>query len=69
MFYWIYEKFPFIPYVHFVGGTGTGKSSATFTLGSLCYKPIDTTGSMTISSIFRLATSWRGTLLIDEFAN
>ena len=36
-------------------------------LGSICYKPIDTTGSLTIASIFRLATTWKGTLLIDEF--
>jgi hypothetical protein len=67
LFYWMYEKFPFIPYIHFVGGTATGKTTAMDVFGSICYKPIDTTGSLTIASIFRLATSWRGTLLIDEF--
>lgn len=67
LFYWVYDQFPFIPYIQFVGGTGTGKTTAMEVLGSICYKAIDTTGSMTISSIFRMATSWRGTLLIDEF--
>lgn len=67
MFYWVYEKFPFIPYIQFVGGTGTGKTTAMETLGSISYKSIDTTGSLTISSMFRTATSWKGTLLIDEF--
>jgi hypothetical protein len=67
MFYWVYDKFPFIPYIHFVGGTGTGKTTAMDALGAISYKAIDTTGSMTIASLFRLATRWRGTLLIDEF--
>lgn len=67
LFYWVYEKFPFIPYVQFVGGTGTGKTTAMEAFGALCYKSIDTTGSMTISSIFRIATMWKGTMLIDEF--
>jgi hypothetical protein len=30
LFYWLYDKFPFVPYVHFVGGTGTGKSTAMY---------------------------------------
>ena len=67
LFYWVYEKFPFIPYLGFVGGTGTGKTTAMVDFGSLSYKPIDTTGSLTIASLFRIATAWRGTLLIDEF--
>lgn len=67
LFYWVYEKFPFIPYVQFVGGTGTGKTTAMEAFGALCYKAIDTTGSMTISSVFRMATNWKGTMLIDEF--
>lgn len=67
LFYWLYEKFPFIPYVHFVGGTGTGKSTAMEAIGSICYKSIETTGSLTVASMFRVATIWKGTLLIDEF--
>lgn len=68
-FYWVYEKFPFIPYIHFVGGTSTGKTTAMEAFGEVCYRGIDTTGSLTVSSLFRLATSWGGTMIIDEFDN
>lgn len=67
MFYWVFDRFPFVPYLHFVGLTGTGKSTALETIGSLCYKAINASGSITIASIFRLAHIWRGTLLMDEF--
>ena len=67
LFYWVYDRFPFIPYLHFVGGTGTGKTTAMETLGSICYKTINTTGALTIASLFRIATTWGGTMLIDEF--
>lgn len=67
LFYWISDKFPFVPYLHFVGLTGTGKSTALETFGSICYKPINASGAITLASIFRLAHEWRGTLLLDEF--
>lgn len=67
LFYWVYERFPFIPYVHFMGKTGTGKTTAMEVLGSICYKPIDASGAITIASIFRITSLWRGTLLLDEF--
>lgn len=67
LFYWVFEKFPFVPYVHFVGRTGTGKTTALEVFGSICYKPIDASGSITMSPIFRSASTWRGTLLLDEF--
>lgn len=67
MFYWVYDRFPFVPYVHFVGLTGTGKTTAQETFGSICYKPIDVAGAITMSPIFRVATEWKGTLLLDEF--
>lgn len=67
LFTWVYQRFPFIAYLHFVGLTGTGKTIAAETLSSLCYKPIDAAGSVTIASIFRLADQWKGTLFLDEF--
>src|SRR3990167_669438 len=67
LFYWVYERFPFVPYIHFVGLTGTGKTTAEEVLGSICYKPIDASGSITMSPIFRTASLWKGTLLLDEF--
>lgn len=67
LFYWVSDKFPFVPYLHFMGLTGTGKSTAMEIVGSISYKPIDVSGSITIASIFRIASEWRGTLLLDEF--
>ncbi len=67
LFYWVYEKFPFIPYIQFLGRTGTGKTTAMEVLGSICYKPIDASGSITMSAIFRIASVWHGTLMLDEF--
>ena len=68
IFYWVYDRFPFIPYVHFLGRTGTGKTTAMEVLGSVSYKPIDASGAITLASIFRVVSEWRGTLLIDEFS-
>ncbi len=67
LFYWISDRFPFVPYLHFVGLTGTGKSTALETFGSISYKSINASGAITIASIFRLAHQWKGTLLLDEF--
>lgn len=67
LFYWVYDKFPFIPYIHFVGRTSTGKTTAMEVFGSICYKPIDASGAITLSPIFRTSNMWRGTLLLDEF--
>lgn len=67
LFYNVYDKFPFVPYVHFVGLTSTGKTTAMEVFGSICYKPIDASGSITMSPIFRTASTWRGTLMLDEF--
>src|SRR3990167_4731261 len=67
LFYWVYDKFPFVPYLHFVGLTCTGKTTAQEVFGSICYKPIDASGAITLSPIFRTASTWHGTLLLDEF--
>jgi len=50
-----------------VGLTGTGKTTAQEVFGSICYKPIDASGAITLSPIFRTASTWHGTLLLDEF--
>lgn len=67
LFTWVYQAFPVIAYLHFCGLTGTGKTVAAETLSSICYKPTDAAGSVTIASIFRIADKWKGTLFLDEF--
>lgn len=67
VFTWVYDKFPFIPYLHFVGRTSTGKSWTAETVASLCYKAIDAAGSVTIASLFRSTNDWGGTVYLDEF--
>lgn len=67
LFTWVYDRFPFIPYIHFLGLTGTGKTTAAETVSTICYKSIDAGGSMSMASMFRLVDQWRGTIFLDEF--
>jgi len=66
LFSWVYDCFNELPYLRFIGDTGSGKSRAVETVGSICYKPIFATGSASVSPIFRILDIFRGTLLIDE---
>jgi predicted house-cleaning noncanonical NTP pyrophosphatase (MazG superfamily) len=66
LFSWIYDCFNELPYLRFNGDTGSGKTRALETIGSLCYKPIFATGGASVSPIFRILDLFRGTLLIDE---
>lgn len=63
---WVYEKFNELSYLRFRGEPGSGKTRSLLTIGSLCYKPIMASGASTISPIFRLLDSVRGTLILDE---
>lgn len=67
LFTWVFDKFPFVPYLQFVGRTSTGKTTAGETIASVCYKAVDATGAASLSSIFRIADEWGGTLFLDEF--
>ncbi|GIW70251.1 MAG: hypothetical protein KatS3mg101_0998 [Patescibacteria group bacterium] len=67
LFTWVFDKFPFVPYLHFVGRTATGKTTAGETLVSICYKGIDATGATSQAAIFRVADEWGGTIFLDEF--
>lgn len=66
LFTWVYDDFNEVPYLRFRGDYGSGKSRALIIVGSLCYKPIFASGASTISPIFRILDSFRGTLVIDE---
>jgi len=66
LFAWVYDRFNELPYLRVRGDAGSGKSRFLLTVGSLCYKPIFASGASTVSPIFRLIDTFRGTLVVDE---
>lgn len=66
LFTWIYDCFNELPYLRAMGDYGCGKSRFLKTIGSLCYKPMFTAGATTISPIFRIIDTFKGTLVLDE---
>jgi hypothetical protein len=63
---WVYDAFNELPYLRFRGDFGSGKSRALMVIGSLCYKAFFASGASTVSPIFHLLDSVRGTLIVDE---
>src|SRR5712691_4326992 len=63
---WVYDGFNELPYLRLRGEPGSGKTRFMLTVGSLCYKPIFASGASTVSPLFRILDSFRGTLVIDE---
>lgn len=66
LFTWVYDAFHEVPYVRVRGGYGSGKTRFLLTAGSLCRLPIFASAASTVSPIFRLLDSFRGTLILDE---
>ncbi|MGH7484906.1 MAG: hypothetical protein ACREMY_04765, partial [bacterium] len=66
LFSWIYDSFNELPYLRLRGDPGSGKTRFLLTVGSLCYKPMFASGASTVSPIFRILDTFRGTLIIDE---
>ncbi len=66
LFTWVHDAFNELPYLRLRGDTGTGKTRFLLTAGALCYKPIYASGASTVSPLFRILDSVRGTLIIDE---
>src|SRR6266540_5179552 len=66
LFSWVYDGFNELPYLRVRGDPGSGKTRFLLTIGSICYKPIFASGASTVSPIFRMLDSFRGTLVIDE---
>src|SRR5947199_3133875 len=62
----VYDAFNELPYLRLRGDTGSGKTRFLLTVGSLCYKPIFASGASTVSPLFRILDSMRGTLIVDE---
>src|SRR5882724_4804611 len=63
---WLYDDFNELPYLRVQGDYGSGKTRCLLTVGSICYKPIFASGASTVSPIFRILDSFRGTLIVDE---
>ncbi|MEX2369035.1 MAG: hypothetical protein WD552_01415 [Candidatus Paceibacterota bacterium] len=63
---WVYDCFNELPYLRFRGDYGSGKTRALLVIGSICFKPLFAGGASTVSPIFRMLDSIRGTLVIDE---
>lgn len=66
LFSWVHDGFSELPYLRVRGDPGSGKTRFLLTVGSLCYKPIFASGASTVSPLFRMLDSFRGTLIIDE---
>lgn len=66
LFSWVYDAFHEVPYVRVRGGYGSGKSRFLLTVGSICRLPLFASAASTVSPIFRLLDSFRGTLVLDE---
>src|SRR5205085_4531376 len=66
LFSWLYDSFNELPYLRLRGDPGSGKTRFLLTVGALCYKPIFASGASTVSPLFRIIDSFRGTLIIDE---
>lgn len=66
VFSWLYDGFNELPYLRVRGDPGSGKTRFLLTVGSLCYKPIFASGASTVSPLFRLLDTFRGTLIVDE---
>lgn len=63
---WVYDAFNELPYLRLKGDFGSGKTRCMQTIGVLCYKPMFASGASTVSPLFRIIDSFRGTLVLDE---
>ncbi len=66
LFSWVYDGFNELPYLRVKGDPGCGKTRFLLIVGSICYRPIFASGASTMSPIFRMLDTFRGTLVIDE---
>lgn len=60
------DKLNTVPYLRFLGDTGTGKSRAVDIIGRICYKPMLANACITPAPIYRMINQWNGTLILEE---
>lgn len=63
---WVYDAFNELPYLRLRGDYGSGKTRALLVIGSLCNKAFFASGASTVSPIFHVLDTFRGTLIFDE---
>ena len=63
---WVYDAFNEVPYLRLRGDYGSGKTRALLVIGSLTYKGFFASGASTVSPIFHILDTFRGTLIFDE---
>lgn len=63
---WVYDAFNELPYLRLRGDYGSGKTRALLVIGSVCYKGFFASGASTVSPIFHILDTFRGTLIFDE---
>jgi hypothetical protein len=66
LFTWVYDAFPYLPYLRARGAPGTGKSELMLLVGRVCYRMMTTAGLTTIAGFKGMAHIYCGTLMIDE---
>lgn len=63
---WLYDKCPALPILNLRGPSETGKSRLGEVMRHLCYRGMRASGVMSLSSLFRNAERWQGTLYVNE---
>lgn len=63
---WLYDRFKELPYLRLRGDYGSGKTRFLQIVGAITYKPIFASGASTVSPLFHLLDTFRGTLIVDE---
>jgi hypothetical protein len=63
---WVYDRFRAVPYLRFLGETGTGKTRLLEVCASLAYKSTTVSGNITGAALFRTIDLVRGTMAVDE---
>jgi hypothetical protein len=58
---WVYDKFNELPYLRVRGDYGSGKTRFLLIVGSLCYKGAFASGASSVSPLFHILDSFRGT--------
>jgi hypothetical protein len=66
LFTWVYDAFPYLPYLRARGAPGSGKSELMLLIGRVCYRMMTTAGLTSIAGFKGMAHLYKGTLMIDE---